>query len=85
MLRCGIRSGTEPVASRQAWATLRAVASLGSDLGPLAWVSSLFQTFPGQIQTILSVGSLPGCKARGWHHLGSVFERQGATHLSTRR
>ena len=70
--------------SRQAWATLGAVPLLSLDLGPLGWVSSLSQTFPGQVQTTLPVGSLPGCKARGWHRLSSILKGQGATHLSGR-
>lgn len=84
VLRCVMRSGTGLVPSRQAWATLRAVPMSRLDLVPLGWVSSLSQAFPGQIQTILPVGSLPGYKARGWRCLSSILEQQGTIHLSIR-
>lgn len=64
-LRYGTCSGTGLALSHQVQATLGSVPLFGLDLGAVNCVSSLCQTFPGQIQTFLPVGSLPGCKARG--------------------
>lgn len=80
VLRCSMCSITGSAPPRQACATLGAVSSLSLGLGPLGWVSFLSQVFPGQIQTILPMGSLPGCRARGWHCLSYILKGQGAAH-----